>query len=73
MALLRIDLSQLTGIAVTGRAQLDLGVEVAEVKLLYICQRGMGHISSLNQKMTFASQNLYAILAGLVITVESGK
>ena len=43
IALLGIDLSQPAGVAVTGRAHLDLGMEVAEEKFLNVCLRVMGH------------------------------
>ena len=36
--------------AVVGRAQLDLGVEVKEEEFVYICRGVMGHTPSLNQK-----------------------
>ena len=50
IAFLGIDLSQPAGIPVTGRAHLDLGMEVAEVEFLNVCLRVMGHDPSLNQK-----------------------
>ena len=50
IAFKRIDQSQPLGIAVTGCAHLDLGMEVPEEKFLNVCLRVMGHDPSVNRK-----------------------